>query len=263
VSRYLVTGSNGFIGTNLTKHLEAMNHEVIGLDYPTDLCYADNLAFYAEQIVHLAAETSVRDSIDHPGKVFLRNCQSTLNILNIAREDESTLTFVSSHAASDPSSPYGASKAACEALCRAYRASYDMDITILRLSNVYGPHSMHKNSVVHRFIRNSILGQPLTIYGDGEQTRDFIHVSDVCDAIYCLDEDSDISYGCPISINDLVEEIGRLTRKFRSTGLTINHAPAILGEIKHVGIYNPRSEVKAFDESLMDTYLWYMDELIK
>jgi UDP-glucose 4-epimerase len=80
-------------------------------------------------------------------------------------------------------SPYGAGKLAGEAYCRAFAASFGMDTVALRFSNVYGPFSAHKNNAVPNFIKLSLSGEPIVIFGDGSQTRDFIHVDDLCEAI--------------------------------------------------------------------------------
>jgi UDP-glucose 4-epimerase len=86
-----------------------------------------------------------------------------------------------------PLSPYGASKLYGEALCSAYFHSYDLPTVSLRFANAYGPYSGHKTSVIATFIKRIKENKPLEIYGDGNQTRDFIHAEDVCQAIYlCL-----------------------------------------------------------------------------
>jgi UDP-glucose 4-epimerase len=80
-------------------------------------------------------------------------------------------------------SPYGASKLAGEAYCSAYFHTFGIDTAVLRFGNVYGSLSGHKNSVVAKFIRQAIDGEILEIYGDGSQTRDFIHIDDLIHAI--------------------------------------------------------------------------------
>lgn len=82
-----------------------------------------------------------------------------------------------------PVSPYGASKLAGEGYCSAYKHSYDLDTVALRFSNVYGPGSTYKNSVVAKFLREAIQGNAIEIYGDGNQTRDFLYINDLVNAI--------------------------------------------------------------------------------
>ena len=83
-----------------------------------------------------------------------------------------------------PVSPYGASKLAGEAYCSAYKRSFGIDTVALRFGNCYGPLSTHKGSIVAKFIREAMAGQAWEIYGDGLQTRDFIYVEDIAEAIF-------------------------------------------------------------------------------
>ena len=202
--KYLITGHKGFIGTSLVNYLENRGEEVVGVDYPNDLCEVRPLP-PVDIIVHLAAETSVRKSIQMP-TMFIRNCGSTINVLNEACRSEAKFIFISSCGAANPTNPYSASKVAGEALCQAYRKSYNMDISVLRLSNVYGPHSNHKDSVIAKFIKQKLANEPVTINGSGHQKRDFVHVDDVCKAIYeCSEDFAEISTHKLTSINTLVE----------------------------------------------------------
>ncbi len=125
------------------------------------------------------------------------NIIGTFNILEAARlNNVKQFVFASSGApagnitppiheevAPHPVSPYGASKLAGEGYCSAYANSFGINTIILRFSNVYGPLSTHKTSVVAKFIKNAINGIPCEIYGDGSQTRDFIYIEDLVDAI--------------------------------------------------------------------------------
>jgi UDP-glucose 4-epimerase len=91
-----------------------------------------------------------------------------------------------------PVSPYGASKLAGEAYCSAYYRSFGIDTVALRFGNVYGPGSLHKNSVVARFIRQAMAGEELEIFGDGAQTRDFIYIDDLIEALVLAASKDDI-----------------------------------------------------------------------
>ncbi|MFA5371212.1 MAG: NAD-dependent epimerase/dehydratase family protein, partial [Sideroxydans sp.] len=82
-----------------------------------------------------------------------------------------------------PVSPYGASKLAGEGYCSAYKRTFGIDTVMLRFGNVYGPGSVHKSSVVAKFVRRALAGEALEIYGDGTQTRDFIYIDDLIDAV--------------------------------------------------------------------------------
>ncbi|MFV0410933.1 MAG: NAD-dependent epimerase/dehydratase family protein [Paracoccus sp. (in: a-proteobacteria)] len=151
----------------------------------------------ADIIVHLAANTGVQPSVTSPRLDCDQNVLGTLNMLEGAREaGVSRFVFASSGApaglctppitetiAPRPVSPYGASKLAGEAYCCAYAVSFGVPTVALRFSNIYGPRSWRKGSVVATFIRRAMAGEPITINGDGTQTRDFIHIDDLTRAI--------------------------------------------------------------------------------
>jgi UDP-glucose 4-epimerase len=152
-------------------------------------------------VVHLAAHTRVVESLENPKENFTVNAIGTFNVLEAARKNKvRRFIFSSSNAAvgeqvppineemiPKPLSPYGAGKLYGEALCSSYFHSYGLKTVSLRFANAYGPYSEHKTSVVAKFIRRLREGKPLEIYGDGKQTRDFIHAQDICQAIYlCL-----------------------------------------------------------------------------
>jgi len=165
-----------------------------------DILDAD-LALSAAQgtdvIVHLAANTGVDQSVRNPRNDCLTNVIGTLNYLEAARKSQTKrFIFASSGApvgeceppiheelVPHPVSPYGASKLAGEAYCSAYFRTFGLDTVALRFGNVYGPGSSNKNSVVAKFIKQALNGETLEIYGDGNQTRDFIYIDDLIRAI--------------------------------------------------------------------------------
>ena len=148
-------------------------------------------------IVHLAANTGVGPSVDAPRTDMLVNVVGTFNYLETARINKiPRFIFASSGAPageveppiheelpSHPVSPYGASKLAGEGYCSAYNRTFGVDTVILRFGNVYGPGSVHKSSVIAKFIRCALANETLEIYGDGTQTRDFIYIADLIDAV--------------------------------------------------------------------------------
>ena len=251
---YLVTGSNGFIGTNLTNYLLQRGHEVVGLDYQhCDLCEGFPAILTSRKIdviVHLAAETDVRESLQNPEKFFIRNCQSTVLMLELAKKLGSKFIFTSSQAANYCLSPYGASKLACEALIESYRNAYGLNVVILRLSNVYGPHSIHKQSVISEFIKAKLNHRPAKIYGSGEQVRDFIHVQDVCEVIASADKDLTVSTGKLTSINRLVDLLSIPT---------VHYMHSIKGEINSVDSYSEISYSIGLEEGLTQTLQWFKE----
>jgi len=158
-------------------------------------CMCQDIQFDA--IIHLAALSGVRPSVTDPRSSFEMNVIGTFNMLEAAREGNVPKFINASSGASigdvpppiheelpsSPVSPYGATKAAGEALCHSYYHSYDIDTISLRFSNVYGPYSQHKDSLVAKFIKLAMEEKDWEIYGDGTQTRDFVYIDDLVDAI--------------------------------------------------------------------------------
>ncbi|MCP4344030.1 MAG: NAD-dependent epimerase/dehydratase family protein [Desulfobacterales bacterium] len=157
-------------------------------------------------IVHLAANTGVGPSVENPKADMESNIIGIFNMLEAAKQNRvSRFIFASSGApvgeceppiheglAPHPVSPYGASKLAGEGYCSAYFHSFGIETVALRFGNVYGPGSGHKNSVVAKFIRQAMNGETLEIYGDGNQTRDFIFIDDLIMAIMLSSDKSGI-----------------------------------------------------------------------
>jgi UDP-glucose 4-epimerase len=151
----------------------------------------------ADVIVHLAANTGVGPSVENPRADCMANVIGTFNYLEAARiNNVPRFVFASSGAPAGeveppiheelpphPVSPYGASKLAGEGYCSAYCKTFNIQTVMLRFGNVYGPGSLHKSSIVAKFIRQALNKETLEIYGDGAQTRDFIYIDDLIDAL--------------------------------------------------------------------------------
>jgi UDP-glucose 4-epimerase len=185
-----------------------------------------------DTVVHLAAFGSVVESVEDPSENFDVNVRGTLIALRAAASagvekvvfastggaimgntpppvDETTLPW--------PISPYGASKLCGEAYCHAFAGSFGLPVVALRFANVYGPMSDHKKGVVTNFIKQSLRGEPIVIYGDGTASRDFLYVDDLCDGITAAveadlhDEVLHLASGEETTINDLARLILGLT----------------------------------------------------
>lgn len=250
--KYLITGHKGFIGTNLLNYLQLMHEDVIGIDYPINLCSQIPLISSIDVVIHLAAETNIRRSIQCPEVFFISNINSMFTAIKIAQINKAKLVFTSSCGAADSISPYSASKLACEAICRAYQGSFGMNIVILRLSNVYGPYSIHKKSVISEFIKKKLKGEKATIYGTGHQMRDFVHVSDVCKAIYQHSNAyGEISTGHLTSINSIAEMLD----------VEVEYSNPIDGEILHPETEPWSGCEVSIEEGLKSTLKWFEENL--
>ncbi len=204
-------------------------------------------------LVNLAAQVGVIPSVEDPFEDADINIFGLLNVLTEAAEGNITRLVQASSAAPlgeqtppldekkppRPLSPYGASKLAGEGYCSAFAGSYDLDTVALRFSNVYGPHSYTKGSVVAKFLRQMLRNERVAIYGDGDQTRDFIHARDIARAIYlALTEELpnrfelfQIATGTETTINTLYHMI---TEEMEPHGYTVAdpyYEPARKGEI--------------------------------
>jgi UDP-glucose 4-epimerase len=163
-----------------------------------DAALARRVVAGADAVIHLAANTGVGPSVADPMSDCTINVLGTLNYLEACRHGGvRRFVFASSGAPigeceppiheelpTHPVSPYGASKLAGEAYCSAYKRSFGIDTVALRFGNCYGPLSTHKGSIVAKFIREAMAEQAWEIYGDGSQTRDFIYVEDIAEAIF-------------------------------------------------------------------------------
>lgn len=197
-------------------------------------------------VIHLAAHAGVIPSIENPYFDFEVNALGTLNLLHAAVENKvDKFVFASSNAPMGgqeppmneskppkPLSPYGASKLTCEAYCSAFHGSYGLKTVSLRFSNAYGPYCLHKNSVIAKFIKDGILKGELTIYGDGTQTRDFIHVDDLCDAI-CKIVTFDNFFSNRVNSTNSMNSINQ-TNSTNSIN-PINSINHLWGEVFHLG----------------------------
>jgi UDP-glucose 4-epimerase len=182
-------------GSKLVPPLSDAVHFVMGDIRDSDTCIKSTEG--VDMVVHLAAHAGVIPSIEDPYYDFEVNTLGTLNLLSASVENKvEKFIFASSNAPMGdqpppmneglvprPLSPYGASKLACEGYCSAFYGSYGLKTVILRFSNAYGPYSLHKNSVIAKFIKDGLTEGRLTVYGDGLQTRDFIHVDDLSNVI--------------------------------------------------------------------------------
>ncbi len=215
-------------------------------DYTTALLCAKE----ADCIIHLAANTGVGPSVEAPRADMEANVIGTFNMLEASRNaGVKTFVFASSGAPAGevtppiheelpphPVSPYGASKLAGEGYCSAYYRTFGVNTVCLRFGNVYGPGSKKKTSVVAKFVRQALAGEPCVIYGDGKQTRDFIYIDDLVNAVL-LSIEKDVggeTFQIATGKENTVWEIAQLTAKElekRNIKMDIRYDEPRLGDV--------------------------------
>ena len=203
-------------------------------------------------IVHLAANTGVAPSVEDPRYDMEANVTGTFNMLESARQNN-VKKFISASSGATigevdppihegkvpkPVSPYGASKLAGEAYCSAYYRTFGIHTISLRFANVYGPLSKHKSSVVAKFLKQALAGDALEIYGDGNQTRDFIYIDDLIKAI-TLSAGSNIGGEAfqiatykETTVNNIAAMIKELIESETGKTVTIIHGKTRPGDVK-------------------------------
>lgn len=293
---FLVTGGAGFIGTNLVQYLVEGGHKVVVVDdlsagtdqarlpaevkfFQVDIRDTKKLTEVAEGVdvlVHLAALPRVQFSIDRPQETHDVNVNGTLSVLEAARAvGAQRVVFAASSSAygdqeqlplsldlpPQPKSPYALHKYMGEEMMKLWNMVYGLETVSLRFFNVYGPHMDPEGAyalVIGRFLKLAKEGKPLTITGDGEQTRDFTHVNDVIAAIMKAasletvghGEVLNIGAGKETSINALAKLIGgkieyveaRLEPK--RTMADISETKRLLGWEPQVGLEEGIAELK-------------------
>lgn len=252
MKKILITGGAGFIGRHLADALlrhgdyqvRVLDNESLGervhLDLTQveflegDLRSKDDVARALDgqdAVVHLAADTRVMDSIENPAHNFENNVIGTFNLLEGCRERGVGRIVAAStggaivgdvpppvheRMAAQPTSPYGASKLMLEGYLSAYSAAFGLQGCALRFSNIYGPRSFHKGSVVAHFFKRILADEPLVVYGDGSQARDFLYAGDLVEGIrVAIESDAVGSYqlgsGQPTTVNELLDHMRAVT----------------------------------------------------
>jgi UDP-N-acetylglucosamine/UDP-N-acetyl-alpha-D-glucosaminouronate 4-epimerase len=257
--KVLVTGGAGFIGSHLVRALLEHGAEVrvldnfstgrrenlAGLDVEVvegelrSYERAHNAVRGVDVVYHLGALGSVPRSVQDPLTSSAVNVEGTLNVLLAARDESVRRVVFSSSSsiygsggelprtekmAADPISPYGVAKLAAERYCVSFaRVYHNFETVVLRYFNVFGPRqdpSSQYAAVVPLFVTAIRAGRPVTIYGDGEQSRDFTYVDNVVDATIRAGEAAgasgrifNVAAGAPASVNTLADTIGRILER--------------------------------------------------
>jgi len=252
--KILVTGHRGYIGAHLFKKLQNKNHEVLGIDIKegNDIlhCLPDE---EFDCVYHLAALPRVEYSVENPFYTMKQNVLVTSKLLEWSKNHGvKTFIFSSSSAlygsGSGPKSPYGLHKLISEMECDLYQDLYNIKCVCLRYFNVYSEDQEFGGSystVVAAWMQMIKEGKPLRVDGDGEQSRDFIHVNDIVSAnIWCMNNINklnnlwyDVGYGETCTLND----IRRVVDKYHSAEW--RNGPTRPGDVRHTEIGSQRLQI--------------------
>jgi len=270
--KILITGGAGFQGRYLAEYLLAEGHEVAVLNTWSEkteknsLGLKDKVKFIwgdvaeneiveksvsgQDLVFHLAGRINIDESIKYPLKHITANIIGTYNVLEAVKKNNNRLIYTSSceaYGGSDelinekhelkPQSPYSATKAAADRLCYAYYKTYGIKAVIVRPFNVFGERQKETagGAVIPIFVAKALRGEPLIIFGTGEQKRDYMHISDLINAYGLILKHPEISgevinfgTGIATSIKCIAEYIaGKL-------GVVINYGDSRPGEVKGI-----------------------------
>ena len=298
--RAIVTGGAGFIGSRLVNILEQIGHEVFSIDNAiseknsgeykyiwADICNPNNyqkileVARGADVFFHLAAKKSVQASIDHPWSYNNTNVDGSLRMLDLCIEAGiPRFVFASTCAVygerekcsesspTVPMSPYGLQKLIIEQYCDLYSRLYEIDTVSLRYFNVFGPDC--DEGVIGVFKNQHKNNEPLTIFGSGEHSRDFIHVDDIASATALaglhphklMGDVFNVGSGEPTSVIEIAKAISeennfkKLPSKLEPSG-----SSAIISKIKKEFDWKPTISVLDWFSNLLFLYLFILINL--
>ena len=270
--KILVTGGSGFIGSHVVEHYRDRAEVIVLDDLRTgrrknldglkcrfvegsilDRSLVDEVMDGVDYVIHLAALVSVPESLSLPGETVNINVHGLLNVLESARSHAvKKLCFASSAAvygenpiqpkvetmAPDPRTPYAITKLDGEYYCGLYAREGWLSTACLRFFNVFGPRQDPNSAyaaAVPIFLHRAKNNEPITIYGDGGQTRDFICVKDIIGALAFALETPEVQgvfnagYGSALTIGELVQKILKLT----GSRSEIRYEPVRAGDIRH------------------------------
>jgi len=201
----LITGSSGFLGTNLINFFLKKKIKFIGIDKKKS-AYLNNLnlkiaditnkkkiekifeRYKPQKVIHLAAISGVGSCQKDIQKAFKTNIEGTFNILFYAKKYQCKKVLLASSFASDKfnTNPnyYGYTKKTLEDMALTFKKNFNLNVAVLKFSNIYGSFSLHKNSAIHQIIKCNLKKTHFKLHGTGKQSRDFIHVDSVTKLIF-------------------------------------------------------------------------------
>lgn len=264
----LVTGGAGFIGSHVVDALVPDNDVVVLDNFSSgrrewvndratlieadlhDAKAVNRAVDGVDYIFHEAANVSVENSVDAPVESHETNVDATLQLLEHARHEDARFIYASSAAVygspesvpidesdpKEPTSPYGLEKYSADEYCRLYHELYDVETVALRYFNVYGPRQRggQYSGVIDVFLDQAHREADITVHGDGKQTRDFVHVSDVV-AANCLAATQGVSgeaYNVGTGNSITIRDLAQLVADSFETSSTVTHVDSRDGDIK-------------------------------
>lgn len=280
--KVLVTGGAGFIGSHLLLQLLADGHEVTVLDnvstgewsHVPDGCEKWEMDIRSQEviprimkarfdrIVHLAAQAMVNVSVDDPAFDAMENVMGTVNVLEAARKSEVGRVIFASTAAAygnvpekelpvkedrqlAPMSFYGLSKVTAEKYLAMYQELFGLDYVILRFANVYGERQGDRGEggVISIFAKKIAAGEGVTVYGDGEQTRDFIYAGDIAAGIRAAmaTEKCNTVYNLSTRTETSLNELIRIMEDVSRTKIDVSYGTPRTGDICRSMLDNSRT----------------------
>jgi len=280
----LVTGGAGFIGSNLIEELLNKNYEVVCLDINKDGYWNDEAENYVgdvcdlsvtssamegvDYVFHMAADVQIGKCIENPIHCYQNNVLGTAVALEAAKSNNVKKFVLSSTSAIYKSgwkiypedspeellNPYSASKKCCEDMCEVYSKLYELHTVSLRYFNVYGPRQHTKGQyapVLGIFQRQRDDNKPLTIMGDGSQTRDFIHVGDVAKANITAAEKNEehgivynVGTGTTYTVQEIADIICPIQTYIDERQGEVKHSCASINKIKYKLGWKPSIDLK-------------------
>jgi len=307
MNKYVITGGAGFIGSHIAELISSQGSEVIVVDnlrtgfiqnitnLDVDFVEGDirdkklmlDLAKGAKGIFHLAALVSVPESLKRIDECLQINVEGTLNVLDAARQTPNCKVVLSSSAAiygnnpklpkvecmlPEPLTPYAVTKLNGEFYLKMYSEQWKVPSASLRYFNVFGPKQDPNSTyaaAVPIFIKKALLNKPIVIYGDGQQTRDFIYVKDVVSAnLFAMDKGAEV-YNVALGHSTSILELAKRIVSITGSKSRITFEPEREGDVKHsqadVSKFQSLGFVSKYDlnSALEETILFYEQELSK